>query len=91
MNIRNLRCLSAPPTARGFTALARFSVESVPGFLAYDLQLVRAPSGKLLVYGPPSRNGSPVINLAPEVRAEIASVAFSQLQDAQHHECQRRS
>ena len=91
MHVRNVRRLTAPPTARGFVALAKFNAEPVPGFLAYDFQLVRAPSGKLLVYGPPTPNGSPLINLAPDVRDEIATIAFNQLQDAQHHERQRRT
>ncbi len=71
MRVRSVTRKSHEPSPSGFRTLARFSFEPAEGVLIYDCTIVQAPDGRLLVYGPPSRGGSQIISLAPEVRREL--------------------
>lgn len=77
MRILNARRLSLPPGRRGFTPIVRFDFEPVDGVSVLGCQIIRAPDGRTLVYGPPSKGGDTVIHMAPKVRAAIIEQALS--------------
>lgn len=71
MRIRNARPVQQEPSPRGFHTLARFALEPIAGVLIYDCTIVRAPDGRILIYGPPAKNGAPILSLAPDVRQDV--------------------
>ena len=71
MRIREIRRARSEPTDSGFRTLARFAFEPIDGVLIYDCRIVRAPGGRLLVYGPSGQTTRDVLSLAPEIRREI--------------------
>ncbi|MBB4571733.1 hypothetical protein GGE60_005899 [Rhizobium leucaenae] len=85
MKIADLRRLNGPPSAKGFRALARFSLVVADGFRLYDYELVQAPSGQLEVYPPPCRGGRTAA-MSPAVRRQIADLAENILKE--HHDQQ---
>jgi hypothetical protein len=85
MNVKDVRRVSRPPTPRGFQTIAKFTAEPAPGFAVYDCNLVRSPAGDLLVYGPPSHNGSPLTSLAPATRTVLVALVAAHLQDDRHN------
>ena len=56
MHIKNVRPCTGPASANGFLNIGRFNLEITPEVTLYDMTLVRAPHGKLLVYGPQGDN-----------------------------------
>lgn len=77
MRISNARRLSMPPGARGFTPIVRFDFEPTDGVSILGCQIIRAPDGRMLVYGPPSKGGDAAIHMAPFVRGDIIELALS--------------
>lgn len=71
MRVVNPKRTPHATSPNGFRTLARFQLEPVEGVIIYDCTIVRAPDGRLLVYGPVSRGGSQVLSLAPETRRSI--------------------
>jgi hypothetical protein len=72
MRIRDARPVRTEPSPRGFNTIARFTFEPVDGVVICTL--VRAPDGRVLIYGPPSKTSSQIMNLAPEVRRAAVSM-----------------
>lgn len=71
MNVKNIKRTRHEVSPSGFRTLLRFAFEPLAGVLIYDCSLVRAPDGRLLVYGPKSQAGAQMISLAPDVRREL--------------------
>lgn len=71
MHIKNVRPCTGPASANGFLNIGRFNLEITPEVTLYDMTLVRAPHGKLLVYGPQTAYGAPSWSMAPRMRNEI--------------------
>lgn len=84
MRIKNARPVHQAPSPRGFQTLARFALEPVQGVLIYDCSLVRAPDGRILLYGPPTKNGAPILSLAPEVRTEVIMLTLREVGIDEH-------
>lgn len=74
MRIKNVKRTRHELSPGGFRTLLRFAFEPTDGVLIYDCSLVRAPDGRLLVYGPKSNAGSQMISLSPEVRRDILDI-----------------
>lgn len=64
MHIKNVRPCTGPASANGFLNIGRFNLEITPEVTLYDMTLVRAPHGKLLVYGPQTAYGAPSWSMA---------------------------
>lgn len=79
MRIKNARAVHQDLSPRGFTTLARFAFEPTDGVLIYDCTIVRAPDGRKLVYGPPTKNGAPILSLAPDVRTDVIMMALREV------------
>lgn len=71
------------PSAKGFTALLKFNVELTHDLTLFDFQIVRAPSGKLLVYAPSGKSGQPTLSMAPALRSAIIELADDALKDCE--------
>lgn len=71
MRIKNVKRARHELSPSGFRTLVRFAFEPTDGVLIYDCTIVKAPDGRLLIYGPSSRAGAQTISLAPEVRRDI--------------------
>lgn len=71
-----MRRLHHEVSAKGFLPLCRFSLEPANGVLVYDCTVVKAPDGKVFVYGPPSRKEGQVLSLAPDVRRLVIEMAM---------------
>ncbi|TCK27993.1 hypothetical protein EV667_1989 [Ancylobacter aquaticus] len=76
MRIRNVRRLTMPPGRRGFTPLCRFDLEPIDGVVIMNCSLVRAPDGRIFVYGPAGNGGTTTVNLAPDVRRHVIDEAL---------------
>lgn len=71
MHIKDVRPCTGPASANGFLNIGRFNLEITPDVTLYDMTLVRAPHGKLLLYGPQTAYGAPAWSMAiPMVRME---------------------
>ncbi|WP_158665074.1 hypothetical protein [Ensifer adhaerens] len=79
MKIKHAKPVRQEPSPGGFRTLARFAIEPAPGVLIFDCSLVRAPDGRVLFYGPPSRSGAQILSLAPEVRREIIQLTTDEV------------
>ncbi len=79
MKIKSARRVHPHPSPGGFTPVAAFSLEPMEGVLIFDCSVVRARDGRLLVYGPPSKHGGPLVNLAPAQRAEVLKLVTDEL------------
>jgi len=84
MHIRNVRRLSMPPGRRGFTPLCRFDFEPVEGVAIMNCSIVRAPDGRIFVYGPAGNGGTTTVNLAPDVRRAVIDEALRAIGMEQH-------
>ena len=79
MRIKHARAVHQDTSPRGFATLARFALQPTEGVLIYDCTLVRAPDGRTLIYGPPSKNGAPILSLAPDVRNEVIMMTLHEV------------
>lgn len=71
MHIKDVRPCTGPASANGFLNIGRFNLEITPDVTLYDMTLVRAPHGKLLLYGPQTAYGAPAWSMAPQLRTAI--------------------
>lgn len=81
MHLTNVRRLSLPASANGFQAVAKFNLQVNDGLTLYDFQLVRAPSGKMLVYAPFGKNGTPTASMAPALRDALIEMGDDALKE----------
>lgn len=79
MRVRDARRSRIEASPRGFRTLGRFTLEATEGVLIFDCRLVRAPDGRLLVYGPTSRTDAQVLSLSAAIREEIVMLATTAL------------
>lgn len=79
MRVRNVTAKRHEPSPSGFRTLAQFSFEPADGVLIYDCTAVKAPDGRILIYGPPSRGGSHVLSLAPDVRRQLIELLIDEV------------
>lgn len=87
MRIRNVRRLSLPPGRRGFTPLCRFDFEPIEGVAIMNCSIVRAPDGRIFVYGPAGNGGTSTVNLAPGVRRLVIDEALCAIGMEQNDRC----
>jgi hypothetical protein len=76
MRVKDARAARHEPTQRGFRTICRFNFEPADGVLIYDCTLVRAPNGRVLVYGPSSKTDGQLISLAPDVRRDLITMTL---------------
>lgn len=76
MNIKHARPARGDLSPNGFRTLLRFALEPTDGVLIFDCTLVRAPDGRLLVYGPSSTSAREILSLAPAVRRQIIEMTL---------------
>jgi hypothetical protein len=79
MRVRNVKRARHDLSPGGFRTVARFAFEPTDGVLIYDCSIVRAPDGRMLVYGPSSKVGAQTISLAPEVRRELIEMMTNEV------------
>lgn len=77
MRILKARRLRMDPSPQGFQPLCRFNLEPTDGVVIFDCSLVRAPNGRVHVYGPASRTKDQLLSMAPDVRRLVISMALS--------------
>lgn len=65
--------MAGRPSARGFCAVAHFSLEIVEGVVVFHCTAVAAPTGRLIIYGPRSEKSDMAVTFAPDVREKIAT------------------
>lgn len=85
MRIRSARAVRQAPSPRGFNTLAKFNLEVTHDVTVYDCSLVRAPDGRVLLYGP-GRDGN-TLSVSPSTRREIIEMALAAIgmeHDGQH-------
>lgn len=75
MEVDNLRLKDEHVTPKGFKCICTFNLQLTPEVKLYDLQLLRAPDGKYLVYPPKSISGAPMCSISPALRDKIAEIA----------------
>lgn len=59
--------------------LGRFTLEAFDGLSVFDFTLVRAPDGKAIVLGPPSKTNGQLVSMAPNVRQDVIKMALDAL------------
>jgi len=87
MRIKDARRVRQERSPQGFHTLCRFNLEATEGLLIFDCTLVRAPDGRIFVYGPPSKRDGQLVSMAPEVRRQIISMTLDAagIDDSEHH------
>lgn len=79
MRVRNVTAKRHEASPAGFRTLAQFALEPAAGVLIYDCTAVKAPDGRILIYGPPSRGGSQILSLAPDVRRQLIELVIDEV------------
>jgi hypothetical protein len=79
MRVKNVNNKRHEPSPSGFRTLAQFSFEPAEGVLIYDCTAIKAPDGRILIYGPPSRGGSQILSLAPDVRRRLIELVIDEV------------
>jgi hypothetical protein len=82
LRVRNVTTKRHELSPAGFRTLAQFSFEPAEGVLIYDCTAVKAPDGRILIYGPASRGGSHVLSLAPDVRRQLIELVIDEVEFA---------
>jgi hypothetical protein len=77
MRISRFRRVRQPPSPRGFSTICRFDFEPTAGVAVFNCTLVRAPDGKVFIYGPVGRDGTDTLSLAPDVRRLVIEQALA--------------
>ncbi|MND37225.1 hypothetical protein D3C80_279020 [compost metagenome] len=87
MRVKNVTAKRHEPSPSGFRTLAQFSFEPAEGVLIYDCTAVKAPDDRILIYGPPSRGGSQILSLAPDVRRQLIEMVIDEVQFDDDSKC----
>lgn len=74
MRILKARRIQHSPSARGFCTLAKFNLQITDDILLCDCTLVRAPDGRVLLYGPGA--GASSLSVSPTARHAIVEMAL---------------
>lgn len=84
MQIRSVRRLHQEPSPQGFRTLAKFHLEATPDVTVYDCSIVRAPDGRVMVYGPVGKSTTTVLSLSPSARRAVIEMALAAVGIEQH-------
>ena len=77
MRILKARRLYRDRSAKGFCPIAKFNLQATEDILVCDCTLVRAPDGRVLLYGPGT--GSNTLSVSPMARHTIVEMALEAL------------
>ncbi len=84
LNIVDFHRFDGPVSARGFRAVARFSVDTGCGLRVVDWQLVETPDGTYLAYPPAGAKREAVVRMPHEIRQQIIDRAAMELKHARN-------
>lgn len=76
MHLRRVRPIRQEPSPQGFRTLAKFHLEATPDITIYDCSIVRAPDGRVMVYGPVGKSTTTVLSLSPAARRAVIEMAL---------------